>query len=449
MKKILIVGAGPAGLGAAHYFSQNPYFDVTVIDKGKNIEDRIKSSNSSLLFGLGGAGGFSDGKLNIHQSVGGNLANWNLTKNQALNLLNYLVEHIYAKNSPEPLHKIILNESENEQLEKKAKESGLRYKPIQQIHIGSDNLPKLIANFRNELISKGVKFKFETDVSNLIIDNNHCKGIKYAQGEEYGDEVILSAGRAGQNWIQKICKDYNINISFGDLELGLRIEIPNKIYEEIEKISYDPKIIIPISDQVKVRTFCTNPSGFVVLEDYSDFVGVNGHSFKHRKSNNTNFALVTALNKSQNVNSAEYATKLLKNISDNTGKKAILQSYINIKNNAPGIGNSITVPTLREHIYENISDYYPAETLSALITGLEKLNLLIPDLCGSNTLVYAPEVKFRQIKVQLNENLESSVKNLYFAGDCTGLVCDIIHSTATGWLIAEKITSKYKTSELV
>ncbi|MFA5382552.1 MAG: NAD(P)/FAD-dependent oxidoreductase, partial [Candidatus Micrarchaeia archaeon] len=308
MKKVLIVGAGPAGLFAAYDLCENPNLEITIFDKGKKVKERIcpkkatgycsKCNPCAILHGVGGAGTFSDGKVNFHHEVGGDLLQFESLEEteKLLEKIKKIFIHFGAK--PEDYFE---PDGKAEELSREAKKNGVRFLPLKQLHIGSDKLPNVIENMTEFLQSKGVIFRIEKDVENILVDTNGVCGIKIKDEEIFSDYVILAPGRSGTDWLKKIAEKQKIKIEFQSVDIGVRVEVPDEVMDDITKINYDPKFYIRTERDDLVRTFCTNPHGFVSLENYGKFVCVNGHAMKTKKSKNTNFAFLVRINLTEPV----------------------------------------------------------------------------------------------------------------------------------------------------
>ena len=438
MPKIGVVGAGPAGLSIAYNFAKKGLgSSIHLFDKGLDIEERISQSKPNLLCGLGGAGGFSDGKLNIHPTIGGNLRKLGLSLEESEKLVNKIFSELYCDFNNEPLVNINSNEYKISKLELKAKESDIIFKPLKQVHIGTDNLPSLLSNIRNYLIDNKINLNFNTNVDNLLVEQDVCKGLFINGQKHYFDAIVLAVGRYGQKFIKNLSNEYNLDVFERKPEVGVRIEVPHRIYSNLTSINYDPKLIFNINGK-KFRTFCTNPEGFVVLEKGNDYFGVNGHTFKNKKSQNTNFAILPDFNTYDDFESSQaYVQHILKKISNDVGEKAIMEQLLHNKKRS-------IVPTLNQFYKEAIKNYWNFEDYEDILSVIEKLSDLTPEIISENTLIYFPEIKLNSFVVKLNENLQSSLKNLYFAGDCSGITGDILHSSAMGYLIGEAVQNEYK-----
>ena len=449
---VVIIGAGPAGLFAAYELVNNSNLTVLVIDKGKDILNRqcpslkkiqrcFQCTPCNILCGLGGAGGLSDGKLNLKSDVGGNLEEF-VSKEEADDLIKKIddifLEHgasdkLYGKNSHE--------------LETKAASVGLEFIPIPQRHIGSDMLPGVVTSIKINLERKGAEFLLITEVVDISFDNNFK--IKLADGQIIESRFLIGAtGRYGSDWLTSQANKLGINTKFAPIDIGVRVEVPAVVMEEIIEYAWDPKfhIYTPTYDDF-VRTFCTCPHGFVVMEDYGEYIGVNGHSSNNEKSENTNFAFLTRVGLTEPVeNTTEYGISIAKLATTIGGKMPIIQRLEDLRNGRRSttsrIEKSFVKPTLKNATPGDISMALPHRIVENILEGLEKLDQVINGVNSDSTLLYAPEIKFYSMRFLVNKDLETNINNFFVAGDGAGLSRGIVASAATGIIAAHGIMKK-------
>jgi uncharacterized FAD-dependent dehydrogenase len=448
---VVIIGAGPAGLFAAYELVKNSFLKILVIDKGKDINDRIcpsvtqlsrcfKCKPCNILCGLGGAGGLSDGKLNLKSDIGGNLEEF-VSKEGANNLVN-MIDKIFLEHGASPK----LYGRDSNDLERKAASVGIEFIPIPQRHIGSDMLPGVVTSIKNYLESKGVEFWLNTEVKQIIPGNN--LKLVFEEGEVEGRFIIAATGRAGADWLISEAKRLNIGTSFAPIDIGVRVEVPAVVYEKIIEYAWDPKFHIYTKTYDDfVRTFCTCPNGFVAMEDYGDFIGVNGHSSTSEKSGNTNFAFLTLVELTEPVeDTTSYGMSIAKLATTIGGKMPIIQRLEDLRNGHRSTKNriekSFVKPTLKNATPGDISMALPHRIVENVIEGLEQLDKVIPGVNSDSTLLYAPEIKFYSMRFKANNDLETNIQNFFVAGDGAGLSRGIVASAATGIIAARGIVKK-------
>ncbi len=449
---VVIIGAGPAGLFAAYELCTNSSLKILILDKGKDIKERVcpsmnefkrclKCKPCNILCGLGGAGGLSDGKLNLKSDIGGNLEEF-VPRSEADNLIRKIDEIFLKHGASKKLYG-----RDSGFLEKKAATCGIEFIPIPQRHIGSDILPSVITSIKNFLISKGIIFRLNSEV-NQIKKNDIYRLILSNESEIHAQYVIVATGRAGADWFNSEADKLGIKTRFAPIDIGVRAEVPAVVMENIIEYAWDPKFHINTKKYDDfVRTFCTCPNGFVVTEDYGEYICVNGHSSNSEKSNNTNFALLTKIQLTEPVeNTTAYGISIAKLATTIGGGMPIIQRLEDLKSGHRStksrIEKSFVKPTLKNATPGDISMALPHRIVENVIEGLKQLDSVIPGVNSDSTLLYAPEIKFYSMRFLVNQDLETNLPNLFVAGDGAGLSRGIITSAATGIIAARGIIKK-------
>ncbi len=450
---MVIIGAGPAGLFAAHELASNSNLSVNVIDWGKEIEKRhcpaadegkcIGCVPCHIMCGLGGAGGMSSGILNLRHDIGGDLAKLTNSVAAAENLVKE-VDDIFVKHGA-PKQIDGADSTEVNELGRKAAAAGIKYIPIPQRHIGSEYLPDVINSFRSELEKKGVKFIFSSKVDRI------GGGEVVVKGQSIKAKYILAApGRIGADWLAEQAEVLGIKLTHGAIDIGVRVEIPAVVYEPVVNVNWDPKFHIRTKTfDDFVRTFCTNPYGFVMEERYDEHVGVNGQSLRDKKSQNTNFAFLVRVELTQPVtDTTSYGRSIAYLATTIGGDRPLLQRLGDLRAGRRSTWERIerghVVPTLRSVTPGDISMALPGRIVTGILEGLEMLDRVAPGVASDSTLLYSPEVKLYAMKIQVDDNMETSVPNLFVAGDGAGLSRGIVTAAATGLLAARGIINKSK-----
>jgi len=429
LKKVVIVGAGPAGLMAAHELSGKA--QVTIVEKRGFV---------------GGSGLHSDGKLNFHPRIGGDLTQF-MGEEEAWSLIGE-VKQVFTELGVEMAPAL---EEGLRDLEARAAKSGIRFVRIEQNHIGSDYLPGVMERMRAWLEERGVRFLLETEATKVVEKDGRAVGVETTAGVLDADAVLLAPGRIGNNWLIEELGRLGIPMRFNPIDIGVRVEVPDEVMEEVIhgcKV-WDPKFHMrtPSYDDF-ARTFCVCPSGFVVREHYGDgLFGANGHSMKDTKSGNTNFALLIRVSLTQPLeNTTSYGRAIVQLANTLGGHKPLIQRLGDLRRHRRStwqrIDRSHVAPTLRDVTPGDISMAYPQRTLTDLLEALDMLDKVMPGVSSDSTLLYAPEVKFYAMRIATDHRLATKVPGLYVAGDGAGLSRGIVGAAATGIVAARGILSE-------
>lgn len=450
---VIIIGAGPAGMCAANELADRG-IGVLVIDRGRDIKERhcpmeeagkcAQCKQCDIMCGVGGAGTFSDGTLNLRPDIGGDLAAIMGDNPAAWALVDYVDGMFLKYGAPERLY--TADGAQVERLKRSAASVGVHFIEISQRHMGSDNAPRIIENFENDLKSRGTVFRLNAQVRDLLIEDNTCTGVLLEHGEKLSSRfTLLCPGRIGGEWVNTLVKRHGIDAKHGAIDIGVRVEVPSIIMDHITKINHDPKFHIRTKRYDDfVRTFCTNEHGFVVKERYEGFIGTNGHSLKSRRSDNTNFAFLVRTELTEPLeDTTRYGKSVSKLATTIGGGNPILQRMGDLRRGQRSTWSRIrrnpVKNTLEDVTPGDISMAMPHRIVMDIIEGLEKLNEVIPGVASDSTLLYAPEVKFYAMELQVSPELATSTKGLYAAGDGTGLSRDIINAAATGVIAGRAI----------
>lgn len=452
---VIIVGSGPAGMFAADELAGR--IDTLIIDQGREIEKReckmkrrgicTHCDPCDIMCGVGGAGTYSDGTLNLRPDVGGDLAEQTGDPEYAWELVDH-VDKVFVRYGA-PSHMYIPKGEEVELLKRRAAAVGARFIEITQRHMGSDNAPKVIGNFEKDLKDRGIEFLMNTKVEDLIIEDNACVGVVLKDGTNIRSRfTIIAPGRVGATWIDEVVRKHKIGAKYAPIDVGVRVEVPAIVMDPITKINRDPKFHIQTKTYDDfVRTFCTNEHGFVVKEEYDGFIATNGHSLSNLESENTNFAFLVRVELTEPIeNTVRYGRSIAKLATTIGGGKPVLQRLGDLRRGRRStearLMKNTVVNTLKDVTPGDISMALPHRIVTDIREGLEVLNEIIPGVASDSTLLYAPEVKFYSMQVLVDKNMESSVKNLFAAGDGAGLSRDIVNAAATGVIAARGILKK-------
>lgn len=476
---IIIIGAGPSGVFLAYELTKlNTNKKILMIEQGKRVEDRachIEETNKcvkckpfcNITSGFSGAGAFSDGKLlSYHLSLynendddiylGGNKGSYikkYMTTADIKDLLAY-TDKIYLDFGADPNLKGIENREEIRKLQLKAKKENLDLIDIPIRHLGTEKAHELYAKIEKYLLDNNIDIMFETTVDDLVIENGEAKAVKvkpsanafdeeYESEVIYGDKIVLGVGRKGAAWLTKMCNSHDIKQHTGPVDIGIRYELPDEIMKDINKYMYEGKVIGrpgPFKD--KVRTFCQNPSGFVATEVYdNNLTLVNGHSYKEKKSTNTNLAILVSHNfKYPFDKPIDYGMNVAKNLNEIGAGNIVVQRLGDIfrgkRTWEEELKNNKVVPTLKTAVAGDITYALGYRTMTDILEFIKAMDKFIEGFADPANLLYGPEIKFYSNGLILDESFQTSIKNLYSIGDGGGLTTGLMMASCSGVQLA-------------
>ncbi len=453
---VIIIGAGPAGMFAADVLV-DAGLKVCIVDRGKDVKSRkcpleitgicTDCDICDIMCGVGGAGTFSDGTLNLRPDIGGDLYAFTGSHKKANQLIQEVDEIFLKHGAPKRTYKG--DESEIRELKRKAASHGARFIDIVQRHIGSDKAPKVIGSHMKSLKQRGVEFVLQTEVSDLLVEKGRCVGVK-ANGKKMRAKCVLSApGRVGLDFVSHIVKEHDLDSRYAPIDIGVRVEVPSIVMEPITDINIDPKFHIWTHTYGDfVRTYCTNYRGFVVKETYKSAIGVNGHGLIGKKSMNTNFAFLVQINLTEPLeNTTAYGSSIAQLATTIGGGRPLIQRLGDLKRGRRStlvrIKENNVKATLHDTTPGDIAMALPARLVTDIVEGLDVLNQIIPGVAANSTLLYAPEIKYYAMEVSVDKDFQTSLPGLYTAGDGSGHSRDLVNAAATGLLAARGIINNH------
>lgn len=462
---VVIVGAGPAGIFTAlELLRQGSDKKITIVEKGMPVEKRRcpkeqtgKCMNCKpychITTGFSGAGAFSDGKLSLSPEVGGDLPEL-IGYPLAEELIAY-TDKIYLEFGADDKVEGLGNHEKIKEIRKRAIQAGLKLVDCPIRHLGTEKAQEIYLSIQNHLAEKGVELIFGYNCVDLIMEDGRCAGViceKAGGGEGmdiHASHTVIASGRRGADWLSALCDRHDILHKPGTVDIGVRVEVRNEVMEDVNNVLYESKLIgYPKPFKNKVRTFCQNPGGFVSQENYdNDLAVVNGHSYKEKKSANTNLSILCSHNFTSPFNQPiEYAQKIGE-LTNMLGSGHILvQRYGDIldgKRTWPEeLARSNVRPTLPDAVAGDITSAMPYRAMVNIINFIQAVEHVVPGFASVETLLYSPELKFYSNKVKLDEHLRTSIEGLYCLGDSSGWTRGLMMASIMGVLMGRELSAE-------
>lgn len=461
---VVIIGAGPAGIFTALGLAKNwPDVKALIIDSGRSIVKRqcparttgvcVHCNPCAIMHGWAGAGAFSDGKLSLNDEVGGNISEY-LGHKRSGELIKQ-ADEIYLKCGASPeIHG--LNEKRIDEISYEASKHNIRLIPCPVRHLGTENSSKVLGAMHDYLIEhSNIEFKELTSASEILVKNNKVVGVRLEQqnGETYivmAKYVVAAPGRGGADWLTKEATRLGLRTRNNEVDIGVRVEVPNSIMDHLTKDLYEAKLVY-YSDtyENKVRTFCMNPGGEVSQEYYEGGIAVvNGHSYDDLslRTKNTNFAVLVSTSFTEPFNEPIRYGRYIAQLGNMlTGGTIMVQRLGDLlkgrRTNESRLARSTTIPTLTSAVPGDLSFVLPPRHLTSIIEGLKAFDKIAPGLYSTNTLLYGVEVKFYSSKILVDRNFKTTIDGLYAIGDGAGITRGLMQASATGLAVSETISA--------
>ncbi len=484
---VIIVGAGPAGIFAAHELVKDSNLDILILEKGPDIFNRacpisvsklecMKCTPCETLSGWGGAGAFSDGKLLLDMTGGFLYRNRNRVE-EIKEIIKDIDDCYQSFGAPKKVYDI--SSDEENIIQQKALECGLRFVPARIRHLGTDACVDVLKRLRTEL-GKKVKIECNAPVETILTNSNHTFSVISSGRNFKGKTVLLAPGRGGAEWLKLQADNLGLKIHSNPLDIGIRVEVPKSVTAPLTDLVFESKFIYKSKQfKDKVRTFCMCPGGEVVPEYTMGVVTVNGHGFAHKETDKTNFAVLVSIDPHSQDSAAVWETPLLnsnkrsknnrvtdpdKNLDPLSYGKAlatlanlmggiIVQRLGDFNEGRPTSKESLLkgkiTPSYKGAAPGDLGLLLPWRYLNAIMEMLETLDNVLPGVYSPDTLLYGLEVKFYSSRLELSEDLETEIEGLYAAGDGAGVSRGLIQASVSGVMAARGIKKRLRKSDSV
>ena len=471
---VIVVGAGPSGIFLCHELKKkNEKLRILLVDQGRAVEKRFCSVSFGgkcikckpfchITNGFSGAGAFSDGKLSLFNEtdediyVGGKVHNY-LGVEETKNLIRY-TDSIYLEYGADTHLEGIEYPQKIAEYKERSKKYGIDLISIPIRHLGTEKAHELYKSMEDKLLEMGVDLLLETVVYDLITCDNTVLGIKVhpsnneaSKEDFYADNVVIAVGRKGASWLSNICDKHGIKDKSGIVDIGIRYELPDSVMKDVNKLMYEAKFtarLKPYED--RVRTFCQNPSGFVSAEVYDDGLTlVNGHSYKDKKSENTNLAILCSHHFVYPFDQPLlYGRNIAKNSNLLANGQVLVQRLGDIltghRSHEYWLNKNSVVPTLKTAVAGDVTQALGYRTMTNILEFIKALDNVVPGFASADNLLYSPEIKFYSNELVIDKNFETSVKGLYSIGDAGGLTRGLMQASVSGVYLANVLNEKLK-----
>lgn len=435
---------------------------ILLVEKGKAVEDRHcpkavtgKCMNCkpycNITTGFSGAGAFSDGKLSLSYEVGGDLPTL-IGSKTVQDTISY-VDQIYLEFGADTKIEGIGDPERTRAIRLRAIQAGLKLVDCPIRHMGTERAHDIYLGIEKYLLDHGVEIRFQTECKNLIIEDGICKGVILMENgmehEVRAKHTVVATGRRGADWLESLCTEHGIEHKASTVDIGVRVEVRNEVMEDVNDVLYESKLIgYPAPFKNKVRTFCQNPSGYVAQENYDNNLAVvNGHSFKDKKSENTNVAILCSHNFSVPFNQPiAWAQKvgeltnmlgdghiMVQRFGDILDGKRTWQRELNFSN---------VRPTLPDAVAGDITAAMPYRAMINIINFIQAVDQVVPGFASSETLLYSPELKFYSNKISMDTSFNTNVHGLHCLGDSSGWTRGLMMSSVMGTLMGRTLAQE-------
>lgn len=476
----VIVGAGPSGIFTAlGLLEAGSAARIALVEKGLPIGRRscpkskvghcVGCNPCRITTGFSGAGAFSDGKLSLSCEVGGDLPDL-IGSDRAQATIDE-VDRIYLGFGADGHVEGVGAPDEVKEIRRRAIQAGLKLVDCPIRHLGTEKAQEIYGRIEDHLREAGVELLFETECLNVVMEDASgfrvredgqvacgadvtCRGVRVRgrDGVEFdilAEHTVIATGRRGADWLERLCAQHGIDHSPGPVDIGVRVEMRNEIMERVNNVLYESKLIgYPNPFRNKVRTFCQNPGGFVSQENYDGGLAVvNGHSYKERKSDNTNLAILCSSNFREPFDQPiAYAQKIGELANMLGAGRILVQRFGDIMDGKRTwqheLDRSNVRPTLPDAVAGDITSAMPYRTMTSIINFMRAVDEAIPGFAADETLLYAPELKFYSNRVKMDERFDTNIANLHCLGDSSGWTRGLMMASVMGWLMGLRLAGE-------
>lgn len=470
---VVVVGAGPSGIFLCYELKRlNKDLGILLIDQGRAVDKRLCPMTSGskcvkckpfchITSGFSGAGAFSDGKLSLFNEedetiyVGGKVHEY-LGVEKTKELIRY-TDNIYLNFGADEHVEGVEFKEEIDAYKERSKKYGVDLISVPIRHLGTERAHALYKSMQDELKRLGVDMILGTRVCDLVIQDNVVKGVVVEPNNDperketiYATKaVVLAVGRKGANWLSNMCDKHRIKDHAGIVDIGIRYELPDSVMADINRIMYEAKFtarLKPYED--RVRTFCQNPSGFVSSEVYDDGLTlVNGHSYKDKKSTNTNLAILCSHHFCYPFDQPLlYGRNIAKNSNLLANGHVLVQRLGDIltghRSHEYWIVRNSVVPTLQSAVPGDLTYALGYRTIANILEFIKAVDNIVPGFASADNLLYSPEIKFYSNELKITPEFETSVSGLYSIGDAGGLTRGLMQASVSGVYLAQVLLNK-------
>ena len=457
---VLIIGAGPAGIFTAlEMVRRGSRKKILIVEKGQPVEKRRCPKAivghcvnckpyCHITTGFSGAGAFSDGKLSLSYEVGGDLPDL-IGADLVQDTIHY-TDGIYLEFGADTYVEGLGNPDKVKVIRKNAIQAGLKLVDCPIRHLGTEKAQQLYLAIEQYLSEHGVEMMFGWECEDLLLENENCVGATLRRGDESCDcraeHTVVATGRRGADWLERICAEHGIAHQPGTVDIGVRVEVRNEVMEFVNEVLYESKLIgYPRPFKNKVRTFCQNPGGFVSQENYdNDLAVVNGHSYKDRKSENTNLAILCSHNFTTPFNQPIAYAQKVGELTNMLGDGHILvQRFGDILDGKrtweKELSRSNVRPSLPDAVAGDITAAMPYRAMTNIVGFIQAVDQVVPGFASYETLLYSPELKFYSNKVKMDTDFNTNIRNLHCLGDSSGWTRGLMMASVMGVLMGRRL----------